>query len=315
MTDRDPSDIHATPTVRALARELGVDLASVTASGPNGRILREDVQRYVREKVASGATQVTVQPPATAGQLSGEPAPVYAPATIDFAKFGAVERKPLSRVQRISGVALHKSWTQIPHVTNFDEADITGLEDFRGELNETNAGGIKLTALAFLMKASARALRAFPEVNASLDGDTMVLKKYVNIGVAVDTPNGLMVPVVRDCDTKGVLEMAAEVADLANRARQGKLKGEEMQGGSFSISSLGAIGGNGFTPIINAPEIAILGVGRSEMKPKWNGSAFEPRLMVPVALSWDHRAIDGGTAARFLSYLVSLLADLRRINL
>ncbi|HRK17507.1 MAG TPA: 2-oxo acid dehydrogenase subunit E2 [Hyphomicrobiaceae bacterium] len=314
---RDQSDIHATPTVRALARELGVDLSQVTASGPNGRILREDVQRYVKDAVSGrNAPAISAMATTTAAPMPlGEQQSVYMPATVDFAKFGAVERKPLSRVQRISGVALHKSWSSIPHVTNFDEADITGLEDFRGELNDANAGGIKLTALAFLMKAAARTLRAFPEINASLDGDTMVLKKYVNIGVAVDTPNGLVVPVVRDCDTKGVLEMAKEVADLANRARQGKLKGEEMQGGSFSISSLGALGGTGFTPIINAPEIAILGVGRSEMKPKWNGTAFEPRLMVPVSLSWDHRAIDGGTAARFLTHLVSLLADLRRINL
>ena len=246
---RDQSDIHATPTVRALARELGVDLSQVTASGPNGRILREDVQRYVKDAVSGrNAPAISAMATTTAAPMPlGEQQSVYMPATVDFAKFGAVERKPLSRVQRISGVALHKSWSSIPHVTNFDEADITGLEDFRGELNDANAGGIKLTALAFLMKAAARTLRAFPEINASLDGDTMVLKKYVNIGVAVDTPNGLVVPVVRDCDTKGVLEMAKEVADLANRARQGKLKGEEMQGGSFSISSLGALGGTGMT--------------------------------------------------------------------
>ena len=315
MTSKRSADVHATPAVRALARELGVDLAGVKPTGPNGRILREDVQWFVKSAITAREQSVLVVPNVSAPPETTQTAADPPRPSIDFAKFGAVERRPLSRVQKISGAALHRAWVTIPHVTNFDEADITGLEEFRSELNQANTGGLKLTTLAFLMKAAARALQKFPEVNASLDGDELVLKRYVHIGVAVDTPNGLMVPVVRDCDTRGVLEMAKEVADLAARAREGKLKAHELQGGSFSISSLGPIGGTGFTPIINAPEVAILGVGRAEMKPKWNGTAFEPRLMLPLSLSWDHRAIDGGTAARFLSYLVTMLADLRRISL
>jgi pyruvate dehydrogenase E2 component (dihydrolipoamide acetyltransferase) len=314
MSNRTLADIYATPTVRALARELGVDLSHVHASGPKGRILREDVQQFVKSALSTSNDARTapqaLQPTPTLQQAPGTPQFTAAPLP-DFSKFGAIERKPLSRIQRISGPALHRAWVTIPHVTNFDEADITDLEAYRVALN-ADAKTDKLTLLAFLMKLSALTLRKFPEINASLDGDALILKRYVHIGFAVDTPGGLLVPVVRDCDTKGVREIARNMADLSARARDGKLKADDMQGGTFSISSLGGIGGTGFTPIINAPEIAILGVVRASIKPVWNGTAFTPRLMLPMSMSWDHRAIDGAMAARFLAHLNYLLADLRR---
>lgn len=312
MSNRTLADIYATPTVRALARELGVNLADVTASGPKGRILREDVQRYIKSALSHTPAIANEAPQAFAPQTARPPATVAAPIALpDFGKFGAIERKPLSRIQRISGPALHRAWITIPHVTNFDEADITDLEAYRVTLN-ADAKADKLTILAFLMKLSALTLRKFPEINASLDGDTLILKRYVHVGFAVDTPGGLLVPVVRDCDTKGVREIARNISDLSTRARDGKLKADDMQGGTFSISSLGGIGGTGFTPIINAPEIAILGAARASIKPVWNGAEFTPRLILPLSMSWDHRAIDGAIAARFLAHLTYLLADLRR---
>jgi len=296
---------YATPPVLAFARSLGIDLARVAATGPRGRILREDVERYVRAQL-----RIAAQPAATVMPMPVAPAQ----ADIDFSKFGPVERQPLSRIKRLSGPALARAWQTIPHVTNFDVADVTDLEAFRVSLNDGSRSA-KVTTLAFLIKASAAALKAFPDINASLSGQEIVRKRYVHIGFAVDTPGGLVVPVIRDCDAKGVRELAAEMAELAGRARDGKLKATEMQGGCFSISSLGGIGGTGFTPIINAPEVAILGAARSEMKPVWNGSAFVPRLMLPLCLSWDHRVIDGAMAARFLSHLSGLLGDLRRVGL
>ena len=297
--------VYATPPVLSMARELGVDLARVTPTGPKGRILREDVQRFVRAVLRAGPARPVV------AALAPQPAP-----EIDFARFGAVERRPLSRIKRISGPALTRSWQTIPHVTNFDVADVTELEAFRVSLNGAALGGAtKVTTLAFLIKAVAAALRSFPQINASLSGQEVVLKHYVHIGFAVDTPDGLVVLVIRDCDAKGVREIAMEAAALGAKARGGTLKAGDMQGGCFSISSLGGIGGTGFTPIINAPEVAILGVARSEMRPQWNGSAFVPRLMLPLCLSWDHRVIDGALAARFLAHLGGLLGDLRRVGL
>ena len=296
---------YATPPVLEFARKLGIDLARVPATGPHGRILREDVERFVRAALqGAGRAPLSVVSQQT-------PLP-----DIDFAKFGAIERQPLSRIRRISGPALTRSWQTIPHVTNFDEADVTDLEAFRQSLNAAAHGDTaKVTTLAFLIKASAAALKTFPEINASLSGQDVILKRYVHIGFAVDTPGGLVVPVIRDCDAKGVRELATEMAELAARARDGKLKATEMQGGCFSISSLGGIGGTGFTPIINAPEVAILGAARSQIRPKWNGTAFVPRLMLPLCLSWDHRVLDGALAARFLAHLAGLLADLRRVGL
>ncbi|CAB1368698.1 dihydrolipoyllysine-residue acetyltransferase [Denitratisoma oestradiolicum] len=301
---------HASPSVRAYARELGVEVGRLTGSGPKGRILREDVQRYVKG-LLSGAAQpgAVVAPAAAGGVLNLLPWP-----QVDFAKFGPVESQPLSRIKKISGANLARNWAMIPHVTQFDEADITDLEAFRVQMNKENekGGGAKLTMLAFLLKACVVALKKFPEFNASLDGDNLVLKQYFHIGFAADTPNGLMVPVIRNVDQKSVLDLAVEMAVLAKKAREGKLAPAEMQGGCFSISSLGGIGGTAFTPIINAPEVAILGVSKSETKPRWNGREFEPRLMLPLSLSYDHRVIDGAAAARFTSYLAQLLADLRR---
>jgi len=307
---------HASPSVRKFARELGVDISKVKGTGPNGRILHEDVQGFVKQVMSGAATAG-----GSAGQVSGGGVLNLLPwPTVDFAKYGAIETKPLSRIKKISGANLARNWVMIPHVTQFDEADITDLEALRVRLNKENEkAGIKVTMLAFIIKATVAALRKFPDFNASLvaapDGDHLVLKHYFNIGFAADTPNGLVVPVIRNADQKGVLEIASEMGALSAKARDGKLGPAEMQGGCFSISSLGGIGGTAFTPIINAPEVAILGVSKSVTKPVWNGSEFTPRLMVPLSLSYDHRVIDGAAAARFTAYLAGLLSDLRRAML
>lgn len=299
---------HASPSVRKFARELGVVLDKVQGTGPKGRITHEDVQSFVKSAL-SRVEQGGVSAPA--GSSSG--LDVLPWPQVDFAKFGPIERQPLSRIKKISGANLHRNWVRIPHVTNCDEADITDLEAFRVKLNEEHAkSGVKFTLLAFLIKACAVALKRFPQFNASLDGDDLVLKQYVHIGFAADTPNGLVVPVIRDADKKSLTELATESAALAAKAREGKLSPAEMQGGTFSISSLGGFGGTTFTPIINAPEVAILGVCRSAMKPAWNGSSFDPRLTLPLSLSYDHRVIDGAAAARFNAFLGALLADFRR---
>ncbi|MGH8725961.1 MAG: dihydrolipoyllysine-residue acetyltransferase [Burkholderiales bacterium] len=310
--DETVSKPHASPSVRKFARELGVDLARVPGSGPKGRILHSDVQAFVKGALAKG-----VRPPDKGGQ-GGLPFNLPAWPDVDFAKFGPVEREPLSRIQKLSGPYLHRNWISIPHVTQFDEADITDLEAFRkNQTVETEKKGFKLTMLAFMIKACVTALRQYPKFNSSLDksGEGLLIKKYYHIGVAVDTPGGLVVPVVRDADRKGVFDIAHELADISKLARDGKLKPGDMQGGTFSISSLGGIGGTAFTPIINAPEVAILGVSRGAMRPVWSGKAFEPRLMLPVALSYDHRVIDGASAARFCAYLVSVLSDIRKLIL
>jgi len=303
---------YATPAVRLFARELGVDLFQVQGSERGGRITREDVQRYVKAALAGGAPAASGAP-AGGGGLNLLPWP-----KVDFAKFGEVETQPLSRIKKISGANLARNWAVIPHVTQFDQADITDLEALRVQLNKENEkAGIKLTMLAFLLKASVAALKKFPEFNASLDasGENLTLKKYFHIGFAADTPNGLVVPVIRDVDRKGVLELARETAELAKKARDGKLGPADMSGGCFSISSLGGIGGTAFTPIINAPEVAILGVSKSATQPVWDGKQFQPRLMLPLSLSYDHRVIDGAAAARFTAYLVQVLADMRRVLL
>ena len=306
---------YASPAVRLFARELGVDLGQVSGSERGGRISREDVQKFVKAALAGGIA-APVAASGAGGGLSLIPWP-----KVDFARFGAIETRPLSRIQKISGANLARNWAMIPHVTQHDDADITELEALRVALNEENAKAIaagktgKLTMLAFLIKACVAALQKFPTFNASLDGDNLVLKQYFHIGFAADTPNGLVVPVLRDADQKGVAQIAKEMGELAALARDGKLKPEQMQGGCFTISSLGGIGGTAFTPIINAPEVAILGVSKSEMKPVWNGEKFKPRLMLPLSLSYDHRVIDGAAAARFTTYLGQLLADLRRAML
>jgi pyruvate dehydrogenase E2 component (dihydrolipoamide acetyltransferase) len=310
---------HASPSVRKFARELGVPLAEVKGTGLKGRITQDDVQGFVKG-VMAGDTQTTAQKakaPAAAPAAAGGAFPGLLPwPQVDFAKFGPVERKDLSRIKKISGANLHRNWVVIPHVTNNDDADITDLEAFRVQLNKENEkSGIKVTMLAFMIKAAVAALRKFPEFNASLDGDQLVLKNYFHIGFAADTPNGLMVPVIKDADKKGIMQISQEMSELAKKARDGKLIPAEMQGGCFSISSLGGIGGKYFTPIINAPEVAIMGVCKSTIEPKWDGKAFQPRLMLPLSLSWDHRVIDGAAAARFNVYFASLLADFRRIAL
>lgn len=300
---------HASPSVRMLARELGVDLARVVGSASKGRITQEDIKQFVKQAL-SGAV------PAAASQGSGVGLDLLPWPKVDFTKFGTVEVKPLSRIKKISGANLHRNWVMIPHVTNNDEADITSLEALRVSLNkEYEKSGIKITMLAFLIKACVAALKKFPEFNASLDGDSLVLKQYFNIGFAADTPNGLVVPVIRDADKKGIIELATESSALAKKAREGKISPAEMQGGCMSISSLGGIGGTHFTPIINAPELAILGVSKSYQKPIWNGKEFLPQLTIPLSLSYDHRVIDGASAARFNAYLGSLLTDYRRIVL
>ncbi|OFX22693.1 MAG: dihydrolipoamide acetyltransferase [Anaeromyxobacter sp. RBG_16_69_14] len=300
---------HASPSVRKVARELGVDPLRVQGTGPKGRILLEDVRRLVKQ-VMSGPVPVG----AAAGVSAGAGALDLLPwPRVDFARFGPIETRPLSRIKKISGANLSRNWVMIPHVTQFEEADITELEAFRVRLNEENGkAGVKVTLLAFLVKACVAALKRFPELNASLDGESLVLKRYFHIGFAADTPNGLVVPVLREADRKGVLEIAKELSELAAKAREGKLGPAEMQGGCFSISSLGGIGGTSFTPIINAPEVAVLGVSRTATKPVWDGAKFTPRLLLPLSLSYDHRVIDGATAARFTTYLGQLLADLRR---
>ena len=302
---------HASPSVRKFARELGVDLTQVKGSGPNGRITPEDVRGFVKG-VMSGSTAVAGAPAGGSGVgLDLLPWP-----KVDFAKFGPVEAKPLSRIKKISGANLHRNWVMIPHVTGNDEADITDLEALRVQLNKENEkSGVKVTMLAFLVKAVVAALKKYPEFNASLDGDNLVLKQYFHIGFAADTPNGLVVPVIKDADKKGVIQIAQETSELAKKARDGKLSPAEMTGGCFSISSLGGIGGTHFTPIINAPEVAILGVSKSSMKPVWNGKEFVPRLILPLSLSYDHRVIDGAAGARFNATLVQLLGDFRRIAL
>jgi pyruvate dehydrogenase E2 component (dihydrolipoamide acetyltransferase) len=308
---------HASPTIRRLARELGVPLAEVAGSGPKGRITQDDVQNFVK-LVMSGATKTQAQAakvPTGAAAAGAFPGLLPWPQ-VDFSKFGPVQRKDLSRIKKISGANLHRNWVSIPHVTNHDDADITELEALRVQLNKENEkAGVKVTMLAFLIKASVAALKKFPEFNASLDGDQLVLKQYFHIGFAADTPNGLMVPVIRNADTKGVLQIGAEMSELSKKAREGKLSPAEMTGGCFSISSLGGIGGRYFTPIINAPEVAILGVCRSATEPRWDGKAFVPRLMLPLSLAWDHRVIDGAAAARFNAYLGEILADMRRVLL
>jgi len=296
--------VHASPSIRRFARELGVDLHDVQPTGPNGRVTRDDVQHFVKSALQSGG-----------GAAGGGVAALgIAPwPKVDFAQYGEIERKPLSRIKKISGPNLHRNWVMIPHVTQNDDADVTELEEFRKSLNaELGKSGVKVTMLAFLIKASIAALKRFPEFNASLDGDELVFKKYYNVGFAADTPGGLVVPVVKNADTKGISELAEETSDLAARAREGKIGSADMQGGTFTISSLGSIGGTYFTPIINAPEVAILGACRASIRPVWDGSSFVPRLMQPLSLSYDHRVIDGAAAARFTAYLAAVLSDLRR---
>jgi len=296
---------HASPSVRRFARELGVALVRVEGTGPRGRITREDVQRFVKEVVAGA--------PAAGGVAGLELVPW---PKVDFAKFGPVEAKPLSRIKRLSKANLARNWVMIPHVTQHDEADVTELEAFRVALNgENEKVGVKVTLLAFVLKACVAALKRFPDFNASLDGDQLVVKKYWHLGFAADTPNGLVVPVVRNVDQKGVVEIARELAELAAKARDGKLGPADMTGGTFSVSSLGGIGGTAFTPIINAPEVAILGVSRTATRPVWDGKAFQPRLVLPLSLSYDHRVVDGAAAARFTSFLAGLLGDMRRAML
>jgi len=302
---------YASPAVRLFARELGVDLARVTGSARGGRISKEDVQQFVKSALRGGAAGGAAAP--MGGGLNLLPWP-----KIDFSKFGEIETRELSRIKKISGANLARNWAMIPHVTQHDDADITDLEDLRVALNKENEkAGIKLTMLAFLMKAVTSALQKYPDFNASLDADggTLVLKKYFHVGFAADTPNGLVVPVVRDVDKKGVIQIAQETGELAKKARDGKLGPAEMSGGCFSISSLGGIGGTSFTPIVNAPEVAILGVSKSAIKPVWDGKQFAPRLILPLSLSYDHRVIDGASAARFTAYLAQLLADMRRVLL
>jgi len=311
---------HASPSVRRFARILGVPLEEVRGTGLKGRITETDVQSFTRAVMAG-----SVQTKSAAAAVGNAPAAAAKDGAglgllpwpkVDFTKFGVVERQDLSRIRKISGANLHRNWVLIPHVTNHDDADITDLEAFRVLTNKENEkSGIKVTMLAFLIKACVAALRKFPEFNSSLDGEQLVLKHYYHIGFAADTPNGLMVPVIRDADKKGVMQISQEMSDLAKKARDGKLSPAEMSGASFTISSLGGIGGRYFTPIINAPEVAILGVCRSTTEPVWNGTAFVPRLMLPLSLSWDHRVIDGAAAARFNVYLGQILGDFRRVLL
>ena len=297
--------VYASPAVRRLARELKVDLAAVQGSGRKGRVTREDVQ------AAAGAGPAAVRAPAPAADGAVAALGLAPWPQIDFAKYGEIERVPLSRIKRISGPNLARNWVMIPHVTQHDEADITALEAFRKSLNAEQTD-VKVTMVALLIKACVASLHEFPDFNSSLDGDELVLKRYYNLGFAADTPQGLVVPVIKDADRKGLIDIAAELRDLSAAARDGKLKPADMSGGTFSISSLGGIGGTAFTPIVNAPEVAILGVSRSAMKPVWNGKEFEPRLMLPLSLSYDHRVIDGAAAARFCVHLSGVLMDLRR---
>ena len=308
---------HASPSVRKFARELGVPLAEVKGSGLKGRITAEDIQSFTKS-VMAGAVQTTAQAakaPASTGGGGSELGLIPWPK-VDFAKFGPIERKEMGRIKKISGANLLRNAVMIPAVTNFDDADITDLEAFRVSTNKENEkSGVKVTMLAFLIKACVAALKKFPEFNSSIDGDALVYKQYWHIGFAADTPNGLMVPVIKDADKKGVLQISQEMGELAKKAREGKLSPAEMSGATFTISSLGGIGGRYFTPIINAPEVAILGVCKSQMEPVWDGKAFQPRLMLPLSLTWDHRVIDGAAAARFNAYLGQILGDFRRVLL
>ena len=310
---------HASPSVRKFARELGVPLAEVKGAGPKGRITLEDVQAFTQSVMAGAAmTQAQAAKAPTTGNSGGSGAgfDLLPWPKVDFTKFGEVERKDMSRIKKISGANLHRNWVMIPHVFNHDDADITELENFRVLMNKENEkAGVKITMLAFLIKASVAALKKFPEFNASLDGDQLVLKKYYNVAFAADTPNGLVVPVIKNADQKGVVQISQEMGELAKKARDGKLSPADMQGACFTISSLGGIGGRYFTPIINAPEVAILGVCKSQIEPVWDGKAFQPRLMLPLSLSWDHRVIDGASAARFNAYLGQILGDFRRVLL
>ncbi|QZA76880.1 dihydrolipoyllysine-residue acetyltransferase [Deefgea tanakiae] len=308
------SKAHASPSVRKFARELGVDLIKVSGKGPKGRILHEDVQSFVKSVMTSAVASSLAAP--TAGASLGGGIDLLPWPKVDFAKFGPIESKPLSKIKKISGANLHRNWVVIPHVTFNDECDITELEDFRKTIGkEWEKSGLKLSPLAFIIKAAAEALKAFPEMNSSLDGDNLILKQYYNIGFAADTPNGLVVPVIKNVDQKGLKQITKELTELSALARDGKLKPTDMQGATFTISSLGGIGGTGFTPIVNAPEVAILGVCKSQIKPVWNGKEFAPRLMCPLSLSFDHRVIDGAQAGRFTVYLGKLLSDVRRLVL
>jgi len=302
---------HASPGVRRFARELGVPLGQVTGSGPKGRILKEDIQSFVKQAMSSGGAS------ARGGGLADLGLPPW--PKVDFAKFGPIEVQARTRIQKISAPGLARNWVMIPHVTQFDEADITELEAFRAHVNEENAKagakGLKVSPLAFLIKAVVAALKKYPTVNSSLDGDNLIIKQYWNIGFAADTPQGLVVPVIKDADKKGILDIARETAELAGKARDGKLGPNDITGATFTISSLGGIGGTAFTPIINAPEVAILGISRSAVKPVWNGKEFVPRTMLPLSLSYDHRVIDGALGARFITYLGQVIADIRRVML
>ncbi len=306
---------HASPSVRKFARELGVPLEEVKGSGPKGRIVDEDIKNFTKS-VMSGAARTQAMGAAPAAGGDGAGLGLLPWPKVDFAKFGPIERKDLSRIKKISGANLHRNWVMIPHVTSYEDADITDLEALRVQLNkEHEKAGVKFTMLAFVIKAAVAALKKFPEFNASLDGDQLVLKNYWNIGFAADTPNGLVVPVLKNADQKGLVEISAEMAELSKKARDGKLGGADMQGGTFSISSLGGIGTTYFTPLINAPEVAILGLSKSAMKPVWDGKAFQPRLVMPLSLSYDHRVIDGAAGARFNAYLAQVLGDFRRVML
>ena len=310
INEENFSAAHASPGVRRFARELGVDLGLVKGSGPKGRILREDVQSFVKSVMQTGGTA------AASGSGLGFNLPAW--PVIDFEKFGPTEKQALSRIKKISGPALHRNWITIPHITQHDEVDITDLEAFRKSLSkDAEKAGLKITPLALIMKAVVAALKRYPEFNSSLapEGDSLIIKRYFHIGVAVDTPGGLVVPVIRDTDKKGIMEIAEELGKVSAKARDGKLGPADMSGGTFSISSLGGIGGGQFTPIVNAPEVAILGISRSTMKPVWNGKDFEPRLMLPLSLSYDHRVIDGAEGARFITYLNQVMSDIRRVLL
>jgi pyruvate dehydrogenase E2 component (dihydrolipoamide acetyltransferase) len=306
---------HASPSVRKFARELGVPLDEVKGSGPKGRIVDEDIKNFTKA-VMGGTARTQAMGTATSGGGDGAGLGLLPWPKVDFAKFGPIERKELSRIKKISGANLHRNWVMIPHVNSYEDADITDLEALRVQLNKENEkAGIKFTMLAFVIKAAVAALKKFPDFNASLDGDQLVLKNYWNIGFAADTPNGLVVPVLKNADQKGLVEISAEMAELSKKARDGKLSASDMQGGTFSISSLGGIGTTYFTPLINAPEVAILGLSKSAMKPVWDGQAFQPRLVLPLSLSYDHRVIDGAAGARFNAYLAQVLGDFRRVML
>jgi pyruvate dehydrogenase E2 component (dihydrolipoamide acetyltransferase) len=312
--------VHASPAIRRFARELGVDLHGVDGSGPHGRVTREDVQSFVKRALSGGPSpfdSASLGRYAQGDNIVAAISRLPAWPKVDFAQFGPIERKPLPRVKKFSGPNLHRNWLAIPHITNYDEADVTDLEAFRNEINaeQSKSGGPKLTMLAFLIKASVAALQKFPDFNSSLEADELIYKQYYNIGFAADTPNGLVVPVLKDADKKGLLEIAQQTAELAAKARDGKLGVAEMQGGTFTISSIGGIGGTQFTQIVNAPEVAILGATRAATKPVWDGNAFVPRVILPISVSYDHRVIDGAGAARFLVFVASLLRDFRRVAL